>query len=201
MNFKILFISIFIAIIYSCSKPGELNGNVDWKYNDLVGNKPDAGAQIRLFSIENPLADEPKYSHTTDINGNYKIENIEAGEYIIIANSKNTFSYPRTQIENLRTHSKELVTIGINLSVDDLLFPLQNLTLLTDLSAEDPKEYQKHSEDLNKRISKLISDFPESYKMKFGWTNGYNNSIYIKKIKIESGRSSIENIDFGFKNN
>jgi len=50
----------FLAILLAagCStfskKPtemGSLKGNVFWKYNNYVGNKPDAGTSIKLYSL------------------------------------------------------------------------------------------------------------------------------------------------------
>jgi hypothetical protein len=31
---------------------GTLTGNAYWKYNNYVGNKPDAGAEVTLYSLD-----------------------------------------------------------------------------------------------------------------------------------------------------
>jgi hypothetical protein len=108
---KTILICILIFSIISCSKPsGSLSGNVYWKYNDIIGNKPDAGTTIKLYDKENKLINS-NYSVTTDIDGNYKIDNIKSGLYLMIANSKNTTSSPRTILENLQLHENELTIL------------------------------------------------------------------------------------------
>lgn len=203
MNLKVI-ILIYVVCFFtiSCTKStGSLSGNVYWKYNDIVGNKPDAGTTIKLFDI-NSESKEPIYSITTDIDGNYKLDNINSGTYIIIANSRNTFSSPRTIFENLLTHEKELKILNFNIGIySNQINQLGNLKLLTDLTVNEPLEFEKNNDELNSRFSAIIQQFPESIRDKLNIKIGYDNSIYIKKINIEDSKNTTENIDFGFKNN
>ena len=203
MNLKKLILIFTVGFLYvSCTESnGSLSGNVFWKYNDIVGNKPDAGTTIQLYNIKNP-SQESVYSITTDIDGNYKIDNISSGSYIIVANSKNTYSSPRTIIENLQSHEKELNFLNFNIGIySDQINQLSNLKLLTDLNADNQLEYEKYNKELNSRFSSIIHQFPEDVKKKLNISSGYDNSIYIKEIKIEDSKNTTENIDFGFKNN
>ena len=201
MKLKLLTFCILFGVLTSCSKPtGSLSGNLYWNYNDYVGNKPDAGAKIKIYSLENNTSDS-LYSIITDINGNYKIENIAEGKYILIANSKNTFSSPRTLLENLQLHSKELEKIQIRLDIENQIEPLKNLKLLTDLTSDKPSEFQKNNRELNDRMSTIIQNFTPKEKQKLGLDMSFDNSIYIKEFKVEAKKNITENIDFGYKNN
>lgn len=199
-KFSLIFTVLFFTV--SCTKStGSLSGNVYWKYNDIIGNKPDAGTTIKLYDVKNK-SNESLYSITTDIDGNYKLDNISSGSYIIVVNSKNTFSSPRTIFENLQAHEKELEFLNFNIRVySNQVDQLGNLKLLTELSANEPLEFEKNNEELNSRFSSIIQQFPNDVKGKLNIKNGYDNSIYIKEIKIENSKNTIENIDFGFKNN
>ena len=201
MKLKLLTFVILTGVLTSCSKPnGSLSGNVYWKYNDYIGSQPDAGSKIRIYSLDKNTSDS-LYSIITDINGNYKIENIAEGEYVLIANSKNTFSSPRTLLENLQLHTKELEKIQISLGIHYRLEPLKNLKLLTDLTAGQPSEFKKNNTELNDRMSTIIQNFTTREKQKLGLDISFDNSIYIKEFKVESKQNITENIDFGYKNN
>lgn len=85
---KILFIILIASLIFSCSNPkyGSLKGNAYWKYNDYVGNKPDAGTEIFLFSDtgSRPL------QQTCDVAGNFNFDKLPVGKYFVVAKSKAT---------------------------------------------------------------------------------------------------------------
>jgi hypothetical protein len=112
-NFKLIIVTIFLTFI-SCNKPtSTLTGNIFWKYNNYVGNKPDAGAKINIYSLdENPK--DSVYSTIADINGNFKIENINSGQYFLVVNSKNTKSLPETHLENIKRNSENLSKLFIS---------------------------------------------------------------------------------------
>jgi len=192
---KHLFLIVVLFSIVSCSKPGSINGNVFWKYNDYVGNKPDSGATITIYSLdENPK--DSVYTTTTDINGNYKIENIAPGEYFFVANSKNTKSSPINHLENLKKHSGEIKKL-FNFNIESYtLDNLKNLILLNSLNVGDPEHVQTEKE-LNDKIAEIIQSFPNHLKSKVGLDTGFDNSITFKKIKVIKDRANVENIDFG----
>ena len=79
---------------------GEVTGNVYWKYNNYVGNKPDAGSKIWLYSIDT-LRNKQIYDATCDVMGNFKLDKILSGFYLMIVKSENTTSSPSETLENL----------------------------------------------------------------------------------------------------
>lgn len=75
-------------MLYSCSKgKGTVSGNVFWKYNKFVGDKPDAGAEVYLFSTDSTI--DPLKAET-DVAGNYKFEDVPVNRYLLVIQSKNT---------------------------------------------------------------------------------------------------------------
>ena len=84
---KYLFVLV-VVIIGSC-KPhvGSVNGNIFWKYNDYVGNKPDAGSSIDIYKIGDTISTG---SAICDVKGDFIMENIPIGKYMLIAKSENT---------------------------------------------------------------------------------------------------------------
>jgi hypothetical protein len=198
--YKLIIVTFFLTFI-SCNKtPSTLTGNIFWKYNNYVGNKPDAGAKISIYSLdENPK--DSVYTTIADINGNFKIENINPGEYFLIVNSKNTKSLPSTHLENIKINSKNLS----KLFIENLHFYLgefdsvksSNLHLLNEINVENIKEHNETNKQLNDKFSNIIQSFPNKFKTKLNLQTGYDNAIYFKKINIAEDKSVIENIDFG----
>lgn len=88
---------------------GSLKGNVYWKYNDYVGNKPDAGSTITLYSLF-----DTSYSETVtcDVSGNYSIDSIPAGDYFLVVASKATNERPTDALEIVYMYSSLLKTIA-----------------------------------------------------------------------------------------
>lgn len=88
-------------------KTGSISGNITYKYNDFVGNKPDTGAVVFLIasnitslpcSIAMGMTNEVKdyegvYATEVDGSGNYILNNIPIGDYHVILISKNTNSF------------------------------------------------------------------------------------------------------------
>ena len=114
----ILTIQFLIAATYmiACSpgpkKPsemGSLKGNVFWKYNNYVGNKPDAGASITLYSLSDTAYSE---TATCDVQGNYSIDSIPEGYYFAVIASKATTESPSSALENIYLDGSFLKTIA-----------------------------------------------------------------------------------------
>lgn len=84
-------------------KTGSVTGNVTYKYNNYVGNKPDTGTEVILVSTSitslpdhiaavvkmNSLPEGCFYTKV-DGSGNYTINNVPVGEYYIVLLSANT---------------------------------------------------------------------------------------------------------------
>ena len=87
-------------------KTGSISGNVTYKYNNYVGNKPDTGTVVFLISKKvTSLPDSMGYGWTWDVDdyegvyatkvdgsGNYILNDIPVGEYYIVLISENTNS-------------------------------------------------------------------------------------------------------------
>ena len=87
-------------------KTGSISGNVTYKYNNYVGNKPDTGTVVFLISkgvtsLPDSMGSgstwevddcecEGVYATEVDGSGNYILNDIPVGEYYIVLISKNT---------------------------------------------------------------------------------------------------------------
>lgn len=203
---------MLIVTLSACTKrPGILSGNVFWKYNDYVGNKPDAGSSVKLYSITNK---QIKYETTTDVAGNYKIEDVVPGSYFLIIQSNNTTDSPKNLLDNILRYTElkefnELFDFDKNKfkkeineinkqqdKYDDVLYH-SNDGNLDELSIEMDK-YEAIESDIFEKSMELISKFPDKFKSEFLITTGYNEkSLEILPIEIKEGKSSNENVDFG----
>ena len=90
-------IAIAICVfLFSCKpKPGSLAGNAYWKYNDYVGNKPDAGADVYLFSTD---TSKSPLKTTSDVQGNFALNNLAPGKYLLVVSSKATNASSQDQV-------------------------------------------------------------------------------------------------------
>ncbi|MEI2739373.1 MAG: hypothetical protein V9F01_11345 [Chitinophagaceae bacterium] len=66
---------------------GSVTGNVFWKYNDYLGNRPDAGSEIKLYNFSDRTI---KFSTKADVRGDYKFDKIPTGQYLMLTISNNT---------------------------------------------------------------------------------------------------------------
>ena len=57
------------------AQSGTIKGNVFFKYNDLIGNRADAGSQVILYS----QADSTFATTTADLQGNFVYDNLQPG--------------------------------------------------------------------------------------------------------------------------
>lgn len=102
---KITFLILFISV--AAIVDAQIKGNVFWKYNDYVGNKPDAGAAIILFD------DAANYQKTlADVNGNFEFDGLADGQYFLIVISKNTTEPIDRKIYQLSEFKQEIQHSG-----------------------------------------------------------------------------------------
>ncbi|HVX92531.1 MAG TPA: hypothetical protein VHA74_00260 [Candidatus Dojkabacteria bacterium] len=85
---RILFIA-FMCPILCIAQTGNIAGNVFWKYNEFVGNRGDAGAEVYLWSQD---TSKQPVKTTCDITGNFSLSNLDTGTYLLGVVSKNTNS-------------------------------------------------------------------------------------------------------------
>lgn len=205
----ILITTITFLTLTSCTKkPGIFSGYIYWEYNDYVGDKPDAGSKIKLYSITNK---EIQFETTADASGNFKLEDIPPGEYFTIIQSKNTTDSPKYHLDNLLIHSKELKTIfGFDSSpfkkeieeINKLQYTY--LEILTDDDenkygglATQIEKYEKIESEIKEKSQYLISKLPGQFREKIGLHTGYDKSLKFINLEIKEGKTSTENVDFG----
>ena len=208
-----LVISLLIIALTSCTKkPGILIGNVFWKYNDYIGNKPDSGTEINIYSLTDKKC---KYKTTADISGNYKIESIVPGKYFIIMQSSNTTDSPEDHLDNLLVNSDELKTL-FGFDVSKFKDEINEINLLKDkydkvLSDTDLDKYggidkkitayDKIQDDIKNKSISLIQKFATEFESKldsqFGLYYVYFKSFDFATIEIKENQTSTKNTDFG----
>lgn len=208
---KILFFFFIAMTILSCTKkPGNLSGNVYWKYNNYVGNKPDSGSEIKLIAFDKTQKDSI-FKTTSDLNGNYTINDIPPGKYFLIIESKNTTDSPKNHLDNLQNYSEDLKTLfGLNLSkfskeIFEINGYYQKYTeILTD--SDDSKyggisnkidQYEKFEKMSEDKSSELIDKIPSNVKYKVGLLTAYSKSLEFKNIEIKEGKTENIITDFG----
>ena len=189
---------------------GILTGNAYWKYNDYVGNKADAGAEIILYSLDT-IRGNMKYETTADVEGNYKIEKVLPGRYFLIVRSKNATDCPERHIKNIVIYAdrlKQLFAFDIDkyknqLAEIDKLDSTYTAILMDDndskyggLSNKIDK-YTTIEEEMRQKSEKLIEIFPDNFKSKLKLYTGYSNAFDFSIIQIEEGKTENVNTDFG----
>jgi hypothetical protein len=189
---------------------GQLTGNVFWKYNNFIGNKPDAGSEATLYSLDT-LRNDLKYQITSDVMGNFKFDKVLPGNYLLIVNSRNTTNSPDDQIDMLLIYNAYISRIfGYNIYKENGTLISQYRTfdsLYYKALVSDDKESEGYNERYNsyKKIEKqkisiaesIIEKMPKSFTSRIGLYSAYSKKIKLSTVKIDEGKTSSEIIDFG----
>jgi hypothetical protein len=188
---------------------GSLSGNVSWEFNDYVGNKADAGADVILISVDT-IRGDLKYESTADLQGNYKFENVLPGSYFLIIKSKNATDCPEDHLYNMMAYKNDLGKLyGLNLNpfkkeIDQIEALHEKYTKI--LMGDELEygglnnkieQYTKIEKAIRERASKVIDKFPIHVKQKIGIYSGYSNALYFANIQIEEGKPEVVITDFG----
>ena len=206
-----LFLLLVISITFlSCSKkPGSLTGNVYWKYNNYVGNKPDAGSKINLYLLEEDEK-EIAYKTSADVQGNFHIEKIKPGRYLLVVRSNNTTDCPMDHLRNLEIHKEDIKQV-FGLDLDNYKEQMQKISSLDSLihktyveadnTSGEVTEHIKTRESLNNQINEIVNkvfeSFTDDFKIKTGLLTSYSNSCSFSVITIKEDETTTEVIDFG----
>lgn len=187
---------------------GSFAGVVYWKYNDYVGNKPDIGSKVELYSLDT-IRGNLKYETSVDAQGNYKLEKVLPGSYLLILQSKNTTVCPEKLLQKLVGYSSEIKQL-FNFDIDiykTQLDEIHNLDSIAGVIIEDKFEKYNPSERLAKfyskqkesrdKAEKLIQSFPNSFTSKIGIYTGYTYSLEFSSIRITESKVENNNTDFG----
>jgi len=189
---------------------GQFTGNVYWKYNNFVGNKPDAGSKIILYALDT-LRKDIKYETTCDVMGNFKFDKVLSGEYLLVVNSKNTTNSPDDHLDELRIYSYDLNKLfGYNIYKEaesefkeyeklDSVYREARLAYYKDYdvyskSSDTYRKLEKQKMDL---AGKLIEKIPLELRSKIGLYSSYSNKFDLSNITINEGKTTNKVIDFG----
>jgi hypothetical protein len=179
---KLLLFLLFISS--AClGQSGKISGNVFWKYNDYVGNKPDAGSEITALKLNNPNI---KYSATADVSGNYIIPTMDTGNYIVVIKSASTHADPNTSYQKLLIYSKNFISLNNSFSAD---FE----SALKDSIRMKQQEYESYRDGKKVKQRKLEGLSDELQKMIFRY---YRKMLY--SLAPLSIYSAFQNIDYKY---
>jgi hypothetical protein len=189
---------------------GVLTGNVYWKYNDFVGNRPDAGADITLYALDS-IRDDLELSTTADLQGNYKFGKVPPGRYLLIVRSKSTTDCPEDHLRNLYINSGVLKRV-FDFDIEKYRQEINEINRLdsvfTAILMDD--NYQKYG-GLSKKIQKytsikreqrskaekIIESLPSELKSKLFLFSGYSNALDFNWVWIEGDQVETKITDFG----
>ena len=213
---KILYSLFLFGLLSSCKakKPveyGSLNGNIYWKYNNFVGNRPDAGSSIDIYSLTDSTFHEKA---TADIRGDYRFDSIPTGDYIAIIQSKNTTKSAKDNLMQVYLNSPYLERI-FHVKFRDIFEAeyykkihaydsLSIAALMGDASKKNLNElnaslkwHEAYKDSSNKVADSMINLIPREIRMQTGVYGNGSNSIKIESFKIDKNRTTSLITDFG----
>jgi len=209
---KKIYILILISFtILSCTKkPGTLTGNVYWKYNNYVGNKPDSGAKIKLITYDKTQKDSI-FETTADLSGNYSINEIPPGKYFLIIESENTTDNPKDHLDNLQVWSKNLKELfGLDLQkYSKEITEIDNdykkyMDVLSDSDydkyggvSKKIELYQSLEKSAFEKSENLIAKIPSKIRFNIGILTGYSKSLDFQSVEIKEAKTMNIITDFG----
>jgi hypothetical protein len=190
---------------------GTLTGNAYWKYNNYVGNKADAGAEITLYSLDT-IRGNLKFEATADVQGNYKIDKILPGNYLLIVRSKNATDCPDSHLSNLRIYKDKLKQL-FGFDIDKFKTQLDEINVLDSLYFKSSNNFPSNgslsqmtasiaktdaiSKQRTEKIEKLFETLPDDFKSKIKLYTGYSNAYDFSTIRIEEDKTENIITDFG----
>ena len=188
---------------------GSLSGNAYWKYNDYVGNKPDAGAAATLYGLDS-TRQGLKFEAVADVKGDYKIDKLLPGGYFLVVRSKNTTDCPYYHVFNLDVHRK-WIKDAFGLDVDNYRSQVDEIMAMHDKAQDVLYEdtpglnaltrkldrYNAMEEIINGKADSLIRNLPREFQLKVMLPSGYGNALYFKWIHINEGEDKSVVSDFG----
>jgi hypothetical protein len=190
---------------------GVLTGNAFWKFNNYVGNKPDAGSTIALYALDS-IRGNMKFESTADVQGNYRIERVFPGNYLLVVRSKNATDCPDIHLSNIISYNSQLKYLfGFDIeSFRSNLNEIESLdSLHNKISLEFPinGSYSQMMSNISKteriakerdgKIKKLFELFPDDYKNNLGLYTEYSKALDFTSVRIEEGETKTVVTDFG----
>lgn len=188
---------------------GSLTGNAYWKYNNYIGNKPDAGSTVTFYSLDT-IRGDLKFEATADVQGNYKIERIPPGKYFLIVRSNNATDCPDSHLSRLRIYSSDIKQL-FGFDLDKYSNQVTEITTLDSLasaalissdkgsrsSTRGVDDYYIYKEKSRDKANELIKLFPDDFIRKIKLYTGYSKAYDFEIMYIEEGKSTNQITDFG----
>lgn len=189
---------------------GVLTGNAYWKYNNYVGNRPDAGAKVTIYPLDS-IRYGQNYVATADVQGNYKIEKILPGKYLAIVRSESATDCPEDHLRRFQIYSDKLSQL-FHLDLEEYKQQIDEIDKLQteymDILLDD--DYKKYGGLLNKirkysviqskirdKANELLNSLPDDFKRKIELYTGYSNAYDFETILVEETKTANINSDFG----
>lgn len=211
MQQKFILFCLLALSLASCQPNyGSLTGNVYWKYNNYVGDKPDAGSDVYLFSKDTSKA---PLETTCDVQGNFRFDKIQTGDYMIVAKSKNTTNSAANELQELFTTNTYSYFGFLLNNIDSALFQSATDSYFDsqkkDLPAPPSYTYKQKmayydSAQISQRQANTLADsllnkIPKDNRlMKEVYSLGsFSKKVKFKEITIKKDETSNEVYDFG----
>ncbi len=193
----------------SCKSPhqtprsyGNLHGNVFWKYNDYVGNKPDGGSSVAVYNT----ADTSYIGQATcDVRGDFAIDSIPEGYYFVIVNSKSTNESSTDAIKKIYVNKPFLKQITKD-SLNGLLRAyneteryeqLYNGAFTTNEKALPLRQRLAYKDSMNKTSGRWIDSLPATVRYKIGKIFSVSQKVDYEFVSIKPRKTENIVVDFG----
>ena len=191
------------------AQSGTIKGNVFFKYNDLIGNRADAGSQVILYS----QADSTFATTTADLQGNFVYDNLQPGQYMVGVVSENTidngiesfglasFAYTQPYLgfsfSKLSPDLYDSIHSGIQ-KCDSLLIVMSSKTKYGGQWNKARKAREKIMKDCQTMIKRLMAQAPLNSKtLPYNFTRIHGKKYRFSNVTVEPGKTSTIVIDFG----
>lgn len=167
-----------------------INGRID----DALNQKPDEFVSVMLYEIDSTFTDsiiynkKPKYiTNTLDSTSTFKLENLRAGKYLLVALKDENNNYTFQQKNDKIGFKKEFITIPTDSS-----FVIKMFKEITNFKAARPKlisgnkiafGYEGDAENMS---INLLSDSPEGFENRIIKDSKSDSLYYFFKPDIKS---------------
>jgi len=197
-----------IILLVSCGqiKPmeyGSLKGNVYWKYNNFVGNRPDAGSDVYVYSVDDSVR---IYATKTDVRGDYSIDSVPVGYYLVVIKSENTRTDAYDCFSELN-RNKRFIDSVFRIDITSILNryndKIESLKEQASKGLTDNEgmkalnAYQTFNDSAAVYCEKAIDSLPKKIKSEFIIIGEGGPKLDIKSVSIQKGKTENIITDFG----
>jgi len=189
---------------------GVFAGNTIWEYNNAGGKKPDEGAEVTLYPLNN-LGGDISYHTAVDKDGNFNFSKIVAGKYYVIVRSGNKIECPELFLKKQTINAQYIKQIfGFDIhqydkEVNEIykMYDDYNMVVFENdfdkyggiYSMVDKMTVMQNA--LGKKAIALIESFPEKFRKEIKLEGGYSKAYDFSLVKIEEGNTKSFTRNFG----